>query len=183
MRRYLLSFVPALAAALLLLGCGSDDAGVDVDAMANATYELADGEVKLTDGLYERPAAPDGEVAHTVELADSLTAFGDLDGDGVADGAAILTESGGGSGTFVYLAALVDVDGQTVTRATTMLADRVQVRSIGIADQRIALEMVVHGPEDPLCCPTQVRRVSFELDGDAFVSRSDELVGTVEPDS
>lgn len=45
--------------------------------------------------------------------------------------------------------------GSPAHAASLALGDRAQFGSLAIADGQIALEMVTHAPDDPLCCPTQ----------------------------
>jgi hypothetical protein len=68
---------------------------LSADALANATYEsmLANGPVQLVDGKYEDTA---NQIV--VVLADQPRAYGTLDGQEVA--AVLISENGGGSGTF-----------------------------------------------------------------------------------
>jgi hypothetical protein len=92
------------------------------------------------------------------------TAFGDLDGDGVADAAVLLVENSGGSGAFIYLAAVLNQDGEPNNQTTALLGDRVQVESLKIETGQIQIEMLTHGPDDPLCCPTQETTASYTLE-------------------
>jgi heat shock protein HslJ len=63
------------------------------------------------------------------------------------------------------------------------LGDRAKIRSLAIQDGQIALEMVTHGPDDPMCCPTQIVRNTYALEGDELVEKSSEVIGTVEAPS
>jgi hypothetical protein len=91
-------------------------------------------------------------------------ALGDLNADAVDDAAVLLAYSGGGSGTFVYLAAVVDQDGSFVNTDTVLLEDRVQVNDMAIADGAITLNVTTHGPHDPMCCPTSVATWTYVLE-------------------
>jgi hypothetical protein len=92
-------------------------------------------------------------------------AFGDLNDDGVDDGAVLLVENSGGSGSFVYLAAVLNQDGKPVNKATRLLGDRVQIEALAIESGEIQVKMLTHAPADPLCCPTQESLLSFSLEG------------------
>jgi len=102
-------------------------------------------------------------------LHPEVYAFGDLNGDGVDDAAVILIESSGGSGSFIYLAAVINEDGTPVNVATQFVGDREQVKAISIEDGEITLNMVTHGPDDPMCCPTQEVTKRYRLAGDQLV--------------
>lgn len=92
-------------------------------------------------------------------------AFGDLNGDGREDAAVVLAQDLGGSGTFMTLAAVLSDQGIPRYQAGTSLGDRVKVESVSIKDGLILLTLVGHGPNDPMCCPTQKVTRNFRLEG------------------
>jgi hypothetical protein len=104
-----------------------------------------------------------------VELLDG--ASGDLNGDGIADGAAILLMDSGGSGRFIYLATLLDQNGQLTNNATAFLGDRVRVDDIAIDGSAVRLALTRHAPEDPQCCPTLQENAVYVLSGDLLAPR------------
>src|SRR5438270_132957 len=81
-------------------------------------------------------AAPGSAARIVVRLAD-VAAFGDLDGTGGLDAAVVLIGSGGGSGTFVELAAVLNDAGAARPVATTLLGDRILVREVTVQDRTI----------------------------------------------
>jgi hypothetical protein len=124
-------------------------------ALRNAAFTLPlvkDQETtfRLSNGVFDNPA----EHVH-VQLVEAKTAFGDLTGHGVNDAAAILAVSFGGSGTFVWVVPVLNVNGTPVQVDRELLGDRVGVNNVSIANRQITLDLLVHGPNDPLCCPTQ----------------------------
>lgn len=143
------------------------------EALANLTYqsELApSGEVTLVDGAFE-----DADDRYVAVLAARPRATGQIDGQDAA--AVLLTENTGGSGLFVSLAAVLDQDGTPVNVASTLLGDRVDVYALELDDNGvIAVEMVRQGPNDPMCCPTEVARVLYTLDGDQLVAVGDPIL-------
>ena len=96
-------------------------------------------------------------------LVDDLAAFGDLDGDRIADAAVVVFIDPGGSGTFIHLLAMRDRDGTPVQAGRAFIGDRVRVESLTIRDGRIFVSMVAHGPGDPMCCPSTRMRRAFTL--------------------
>lgn len=96
-------------------------------------------------------------------------AHGDLDEDGVTDAAVVLLVDGGGSATFYELAAVLDQGGEPVHAASLTLGDRIDLESLEIIDGDIIVRYRGHGPEDPLCCPTQPRVRAFALSEDGLV--------------
>ncbi len=169
--RILLAVVLIIAAAalLLLLRRGGDEEPRRVDALVlsllqNAEY-LSDytdaGRVALMDGRYEDP-----EEGITVALVDSLVAYGDLTGDGLDEVALVLATNMGGSGVFLDLAVVADRDGVPVNVAVIDLGDRIRVESMEIRDRQVVLDMIVHGPGDPMCCPTRHATEKYGLHGE-----------------
>ena len=72
----------------------------------NATYEVDDQSITLVNGLAEGPPAAPGSATRERTLLLDPPVFGDLDGDGDEDAVVLLTHETGGSGTFVYVAAV-----------------------------------------------------------------------------
>jgi hypothetical protein len=92
-------------------------------------------------------------------------AFGDMNGDKKVDAAVILAENGGGSGVFESVVAVINLGGIPHQTSQVKLGDRVQVISANISKGVIHLNMIVHGPNDPACCPSQAQVQSFWLMG------------------
>jgi uncharacterized lipoprotein YbaY len=160
-------------------GMAAAPEGLSPQELANGTYKgIYEQPVTLTDGAYEgEPFVEGGASRPTVTFIDNPIAYGDLNGDGQEDAAVLLAENSGGSGTFVYLAAVVSQDGQPVNVATTLLGDRVQVDSLEIENNQIVVDMVQAGPDDPMCCPSQQVVKTFELQGDQLVETSSQVMG------
>lgn len=155
-------------------GCGSDDPAPAAAAtrmaerLPGATYEgVLEDAVTLTDGRFEgEPFASGSASRPVVTLVPDATASGDLDGDGIDEAVVALAHNAGGSGVFMYLAVMRDDRGIPDNIATISLGDRVRVIALGIEEGRIVADLVEHGPEDPMCCPTiQGRRVWRLEDG------------------
>jgi hypothetical protein len=106
-----------------------------------------------------------------------LNLRGDLDADGLPDAVMHMVYWTGGSGVFNHLAAVIDDQGQPRHVATVELGDRVRLKGAALEEGRIAAKLVVHGDEDPACCPTvpvtrvyrlvQGRLVEVAPDGEA----------------
>jgi len=143
-----------------------------LEALQNAEYQTDwtdTGKVKLENGEHREPAAP-GSASEIVVGLTEYVASGELNGQPVA--AVILYSSGGGSGTFYELHLMVEREGQPYDVAWTDLGDRVQVNSLALQDDQIVVDMIAHGPDDPLCCPTQHVVQTYTLQGDELVQTS-----------
>jgi heat shock protein HslJ len=138
---------------------------IPVAELRNATYSgIYDEPVKLTDGLYEGEAFVEGDASHpVVEYVDGAELFGDLDGDGVDDAVVFLHESGGGSGTFTYVAAQLNREGNPVDAGAVLIEDRIGVKLAAIEDGQIALEIITQGPGDAACCSTHKAHKTYAL--------------------
>jgi hypothetical protein len=99
-----------------------------------AEYIVEGKRVKLMGGMAEEEAAP-GSAAKVVTRIFGNEAKGDLNGDGIPDIAFILTQEGGGSGTFFYVAAAVqNADNSYQGTNAIFLGDRVSPQSTEIRD-------------------------------------------------
>lgn len=147
-------------------------AKLDPVMLANIEYMsefTQSGMAPLTDGEYREQAAP-GSATETVVTLTGHIAHGQLNGQDAA--AVILVTDPGGSGTFYDLAVVLEQDGAPVNVATTLLGDRVQIKALSIAGNEIVVEMVTHGPDDAMCCPTQDAVQTYMLEGQELVQTS-----------
>jgi hypothetical protein len=158
-----------------------DNHNLTEQALKNAEYQgIYQEPIQLANGTYEgEPFVEGGASRPTVAFIEPY-AFGDLNGDGVDDAAVLLVESSGGSGSFVYLAAVLNQEGTPENADTLLLGDRVQVQSLTIADGQISVTMLTHGPDDPMCCPTQEVQQTYELQENRLVQTAGEVIGSGE---
>jgi hypothetical protein len=127
-----------------------------LEQLRNTEYQLelpADGKAKLKNGFYREQIVPNSATQLEIWL-DSLVVFGDLNDDAVADAAAILVGTAGGSGAYYYLVAVINHNGKARHAATQSLGDRVIVKSLKIQSGKVIVRLTKHGPGDALCCPT-----------------------------
>ncbi len=166
------SFAAALVVTVGLMGgCGGDKddepgAALAIGSLKNAEYlsdDTESGKVKLAEGRMEDAAA------HVwVTMLDEV-AYGDVTGDKNADAVVVVAVNTGGSGVFHNLALVVDRDGRPVNIAAVELGDRVKVQSLAVDDGRVVIDLITHGPSDPMCCPTLRVVQTYELQGDQLV--------------
>jgi len=131
------------------------------DKLRNGTYYAPyfRQTVTLKDGVFTEGVSPN---TTSVQMLD-VVAYGDLNGDGVDDAAVILAENGGGSGVFESVVAVLDSGGLPYPVGQALLGDRFKINSAKIASGEISLDMVVQGPNDPMCCPTQPEGQTYRL--------------------
>lgn len=137
-----------------------------LDILKNLEYNLPDlpgGRARLQNGalIQKNPAGFSGDI----NLRLTASAAGDLNGNKEEDAAAVLVLNTGGSGSFYTLAAVLSEAGGARHAASASLGDRIVVKSIAISGGVIRLDLIVHGPNDPLCCPSQAAARQFRLKG------------------
>ncbi len=145
-----------------------------VEALMNADYHSdwpADGVAELEDGQYEEEIVPGAASKLVIVVYPDMYAFGDLNGDGVDDAAVVLATSAGGSGTFISLEAVVNEQGTPKHAASAQLGDRARINSLMIESGKVTVNLVTHGPNDPMCCPSQEASQEYKLQGDALVQQ------------
>ena len=143
-------------------------------ALRNATYpaSVAPRGAPLRDGVFEAEAAPGSASRIVVRLAD-VGAFGDLDGAAGPEAVVVLTSSGGGSGTFIEIAAVREDGGTARPVSTALLGDRVLVREVRIESRQILVRMRVRGATDPFTLRTREISRRYTLDGDELTLREE----------
>jgi hypothetical protein len=152
----------------------AEPAPLTLDVLANAEYHSAaleadEANFQLEDGIHYIPHLPEeSDSAWFISLSNRM-AYGDLNADGVQDAAVILESQRGGSGHFRELAVVLNQDGKPFNVASTYLGDRVGINSIDIQSGIIILDMVVHGPNDPLMGPSVKATFKYQLVGDQLV--------------
>jgi hypothetical protein len=181
--------LPALALALAILACNLQPgtpapaptdtpglplpAGLTADLLRNATYTLegCDGAVHsypLANGAYA--SAPDSSAAGYTSISmGDLVANGDLNFDGVEDAAVILGVNCGGTGVFTYLLAVLNSGGLPVSTGYVFIDDRPMINSLSIASGEILSDILIHGSDDPMCCPAFQTQQGYRLYGSTLV--------------
>jgi hypothetical protein len=103
------------------------------EALPNSKYLIdctSSGNAQLKDGSFEEQAAPGSASFIKVQLGQQ--SFGDINGDGLEDAAVTLIADTGGSGTFTYLALVVNDNGTARPLPAVLLGDRIEVKSLTI---------------------------------------------------
>lgn len=135
---------------------------------SSATFTFDNEPVTLSDGQAEVTDSAVGLVTET-ELQ-SERGYGDLNGDGKDDVVVFLTQSGGGSGTFVYAAAYVSGPvGYKGTNAI-FLGDRIAPQSASISNKTATVNYLDRKDDEPFAAEPTVS-VSQQ-----FVYKNSELV-------
>jgi hypothetical protein len=141
-------------------------ASLTLDMLRNGTYYLPNYKrtVKLVNGAYSEGS---GATLYSVKMLDTV-AFGDMNNDGVVDAAIILVENGGGSGEFESVVNVMNTNGAPTQTGQALLGDRVQVKGMTITSGVLAMDMLVQGPNDPMCCPSEPESQTYRMVGNAL---------------
>jgi len=151
----------------------SGSAILSLSVLQNSKYNSPDwGEFQLKDGIYYRPplTSQESPESYTTQIQEQVF-YGDINMDGIEDALVILKTQNGGSGHFIELAAMLNQNGSAYNVSTVYLGDRVIVESGKVGSGTIELNMRVQGPDDGLCCPSQVVSWHFVLNGDQLIKK------------
>jgi heat shock protein HslJ len=135
----------------------------------NLEYSIGGRGVRLVDGVAEAPAAP-GSAARIVTRYFGNEARGDLNGDGREDLAFLLTQEPGGSGTFFYVVAALDLPSGLVGTEALLLGDRIAPQSTELRpDGTIAVSYADRAPGQGFATPPSVAKtILLKLDPTAM---------------
>jgi hypothetical protein len=139
-----------------------------VDSPQNATYQIENIAVKLTNGRSE--TAIPGSSAKTVTQYFGNEAQEDLNGDGTKDAVFLLTQTTGGSGTFFYVAAaLLTGQGYQGTNVV-LLGDRIAPQTTEIRDGEIIVNYADRNPGEPFGAQPSLGVSKYlKIEGDKLV--------------
>ena len=165
-----------LASAFTLLalvscsGASSELTAPTIEQLRNATYnDILLQPVTLHDGVFEgEPHMPDASSRDVVRMLDENFSTGDLTGDGVDESVVTVIRNSGGSGLFFHLAFFRNNGGAPEQVASIELGDRVRIKALDIRNGRLIADLVEHGNDDPMCCPSTIAHREWKLrDGEA----------------
>jgi len=165
-----------LGGCLILVAIALVRLKVSRQAALNAEYLVAIPpeveQVRFQDGKYQRGSSPFQEGFLVAKILNIKRA--DLNHDGFRDTIVIAATNQGGSGSWISLSGSLGGEEKTILIEPESLGDRVEVRNISIergskGKAAVCLDMLVHGPNDARCCPTQKQRACFTLTGKRWI--------------
>lgn len=144
-----------------------DIPALTAEQLKNGQFDLpgVDGIVRAVQfegGVFQQGNDPAQPGYVSIVMTDPV-AFGDLDGDGAMDAAAVLVENYGGTGQFVSVAVFLNRGGLPVYVASHFVDDRALVNAFAVYNGEIYLDAIIHGFEDPGCCPNLPTRRALRL--------------------
>ena len=114
----------------------------------NATYQINETPTLFVNGRAETEAAP-GSATKIVDQVFGEPVYGDLNGDGASDAGVILVDQPGGTGTFYYLAAAINQNGNYVGTNAILLGDRIAPQNIEIRSGTLIANYADRNPGEP----------------------------------
>jgi guanyl-specific ribonuclease Sa len=160
-----------LGAALVLAACGTqkeDESQVTPSAAPEqtATVEAAtpSSEIREVD-FSQVPAVEELLAASGSRLAPDQIIFADLTGDGV-DEAVVPISTGGSAGNFAY--AVFGYQGGDLEELLVAKPEAGRV-TVSVEDGVLVETQPIYAPEDPFCCPSQLRHIYYRWDGSELV--------------
>jgi len=154
----------------LLVRCGeipkeqaTTPTSLTMEVLKNAEYQSewpADGKAKLTDGSYKEKYMPGSATELVIRLSDHH-ALGDLNGDGAKDAAVVLVSDPGGSGTFCYVTAALNLNGAYSGTNAVLLGDRVAPQNVGIRNGVVVANYADRRPEEPMAVLPSVGKSKY----------------------
>lgn len=129
----------------------------------NATFKFDGERITLKDGKASSEVTPDSAITLETTLTDDIK-YGDINGDERNDAVGIALQSGGGSGMFVYLVALVSGNVEYKGLDAVFLGDRISPKSISISKSGVInIEYLDRLPDEPMAAePTIVTSKNFK---------------------
>lgn len=139
------------------------------EALANATYIIDDARERITAQLKDGSFSDEAK-RQNVTLGQPV-ATGDLNGDGAADAVVPLVVESGGSGTFTYIAAVLNDGGKPRPVDVAFIGDRIRMQRIGIDDGTITVRFLDRRFDQPMSArPTIPVAQTYQLKNDQLVA-------------
>ena len=138
---------------------------------SNATFIFDEGPVTLEKGIREVEVAPGSAMKEETLLTD-FVGYGDVNKDGKNDAVAILVQSGGASGVFIYLAGYVS--GPVTYKGTNaiFLGDRITPKSVSISNEIITVNYLDRKESEPFTAePTVPVARNFQYQGGTLIEK------------
>ena len=117
--------------------------------LSNATFIFEEESITLEKGKNERRIVEDSDIKEETTITDFI-AYGDLNNDNKEDAAAIIVQSGGGSGVFVYVAGYISGTVRYKGTNAILLGDRVNPQDISIKNGVINVNYLDRNPDEAL---------------------------------
>ena len=148
----------------------TEDLRLTISILQNSEYHSDDwGDFRLVDGVYYRTPLYPGESPELYSTHLFQSTFGDLTADNIEDAAVILQTHNGGNGDSKELAIVLNQGGKANNISTVNIGSMIAVEDLQIQSGIIILDLRVHGPNDGLCCPSELVTWRFRLENNQLI--------------
>ncbi len=138
----------------------------------NASYIIDGKEVVLSNGMAEEEIAP-GSASKLITRYFGNEAEGDFNDDGTKDTAFLLTQDGGGSGTFFYVAAALKTEEGYKGTNAIFIGDRIAPQTTEFRNGEIIVNYADRRADEPMTASPSVGVSKyFKIAGDRLVEIS-----------
>lgn len=116
--------------------------------LKNGTYIIENTSIKLVDGYNELGFEPNS-ASKTITKYFGNEVVGDFNNDGIKDGAFILTQESGGTGTFFYVTVLISVGNLFVGTNSILIGDRIAPQTTEFKNGMIVVNYADRKTDEP----------------------------------
>jgi hypothetical protein len=161
--------LPIVVAALVSAACGTKDDEGEPEATLSPPPESTATVAPAPDiegvDFSQVPAVEDLLAESGGRLAPDQITFADLTGDGL-DEAVVPISSGGSAGNFAY--AVFGYQGGDLEELLVAKPEAGRV-TVSVEDGVLVETQPIYAPEDPFCCPSELRHIYYRWDGEDLV--------------
>ncbi len=178
--RHFLPYIPIILAVLAAAGCQSSSK-TSTNASPTPSASPADaGAIRNVD-FSQQPAVKSLIAQFGGELDPKSIIYADLTGDS-RDEAVVPIFSGGTLGNLAYLVYTIKSGAPAVILTRTIDRSSRSGLHMDVEDGKLVESVGQYGPEDPLCCPTMLRKTYFRWDGNSLqVDREEQVPSSNTP--
>lgn len=121
----------------------------------NASYEVEGVVITLSNGRAETPIEEGSAMVIATEIFGEPV-YGDIDGDGDEDAGVLIKQEPGGTGTFYYVAAAINDEGNYEGTNALLLGDRVTPQNIEVGGGGVIANYADRAPDEPMTATPSV---------------------------
>jgi hypothetical protein len=122
----------------------------------NTSYLIEETPVIFKNGLVEIANGPEQSLTKQKFSIFGKPIYGDLDGDKKDDATVIITSNPGGSGTFFYVAGVINNGNNYEGTNGILLGDRIAPQNVEIKDGVITVNYAERKPNEPMTTPPSI---------------------------
>lgn len=126
----------------------------------SASYEVEGVTITLTNGRAETRVEEGSATMVSTEIFGEPV-YGDIDGDGDEDAGVLIKQEPGGTGTFYYVAAAINNDGNYEGTNAILLGDRVAPQNIQVSGGSVIANYADRGVDEPMTAEPTVGKTLY----------------------